>query len=125
MNESKRHIVVGYDGSQNARDALALARAISQATGDELVVTFVMRDAMPSVAGWEDYKRGAHAAAEHEFNRAAEWIGEGVPLKFDAVPARSRAKGLLEAAVRHDAALIVVGSSRRGNAGQAVAGSVA
>jgi nucleotide-binding universal stress UspA family protein len=125
MNESNRQIVVGYDGSQNARDALALAKMVAQATGEELVVTFVMRDAMASVAGWEDYKRGAHAAAEHEFNRAAEWLGDDVSLKFDAVPARSTAKGLLEAAMRHNAELIVVGSSHHGKTGQAVAGSVA
>lgn len=125
MTAGKEHIVVGYDGTANARDALALGRNLAQATGAKLVVAFVMRDAMASVGGWEDYHSGAHAAAEHEFNRAASWLGDSVQSQFDAVPARSPAKGLLEAALRHSATLVIVGSSHRGKVGRAVAGSVA
>ncbi len=124
MNTTKNRIVVGYDGTPHSRDALALGKALAGGTGATIVVTYVMRDAMASVAGWEDYKKGAHATAEHEFNRAASWLGSEVAVEFSAIPARSDAQGLIEAALQHNAGMIVVGSSHRGKVGRAVAGSV-
>lgn len=114
-----RSILVGYDGSDHAEDALALAQVLGSAEGAQLTVA--------GVFPWSPWTDPGAAATEHEIElarkverAAAECGGEA-----EAVPSNSPARGLHELAEELGVDLVVVGSSHRGRVGRALAGSVA
>lgn len=112
-------IVVGYDGSDQARDALALGRLIADPTGGELIAASVWESVsqLPRIAfgRWQEYAR------EQTGRTAAEAGGDTRP---EVIESTSAARGLHELAERENADLIVVGSSHLGRAGRALAGTV-
>jgi nucleotide-binding universal stress UspA family protein len=113
-----RKLIVGYDGSEQAEDALALGRLIASASGAQLVVAGVFRfDPLwgPSAAFRE---------AEADYARKIERAAESVSAEPEAIPSSSPARGLHELAEELDADLIVVGSAHHGRIGQILAGSV-
>lgn len=116
-----KKIVVGYDHSDQAQDALALGKQIADATGAELVVSYVrllhplMRGGISSIETEEERELDAQVAA------AAADTGATCP----AVDSTSVARGLHELAEQSDADLVIVGSSRHGKAGQTLLGNVA
>jgi nucleotide-binding universal stress UspA family protein len=104
-------IVVGYDGSDSSKAALARAVELAQALGDGVALVFGYSP--PGIWGGE--------IAEHE--EAIEEFGEklmgearqqvqagGVPIAYELVPKRG-AEALLDVARQRDARMIVVGSS--------------
>jgi nucleotide-binding universal stress UspA family protein len=114
-----RTIIVGYDGSDQARDALALGRLLSTVTGGRLIAASVydggggMRAAYRRE--WRDEMRTAAEAALSEVGEWAERV---------TVDSSSAARGLHDLAEREQADLIVVGSCHRGRIGRVLAGSV-
>lgn len=98
-------IVVGYDGSPGAADALALAETLARPLGASLVLACV---------GGPD----ADAALS-----AAE-VGAGLDVERVPVMARSVARGLSDLVAERGAGLLVVGASRYAPAGLVVPGSV-
>jgi nucleotide-binding universal stress UspA family protein len=114
-----RTIIVGFDGSDQARDALALGRQLSNATGARVIAASV-------------YDGGTGMRAAHkrewadEMRRIAEaaltQVGEGV--ESVAVDSSSAGRGLHDLAEAEQADLIVVGSCHRGRIGRVLAGSV-
>jgi nucleotide-binding universal stress UspA family protein len=116
-------IIVGVDGRQGGRDALALAQRLRGVAGDLLAVRAYPCDSYAS--GDSDAEYGAvvseemHAQLESEIERA------GVTADAVPMPDGSPARALHLAAERHQAALIVVGSSHRGPVGRVVSGDVA
>jgi nucleotide-binding universal stress UspA family protein len=114
-------IVVGYDGSDHATDALAFGKQLARATGAELVVSDVsvvhpmMRAGVDPVALEDDRQlaREVDAAAE-EAGATSRHAGSS-----------SVARGLHELAEEIAADLVVVGSSRHGTVGQTLLGNVA
>lgn len=115
-----RKILVGYDDTDQSKDALALGKQLAGATGAELVAAGVFQ--------WDPVWHGADARfrdADAEFERsikdAAETVG-AVPQTF---PSSSPAHGLHELAEKIGADLILVGSARHGRIGQIFAGSTA
>jgi nucleotide-binding universal stress UspA family protein len=108
-----RKIIVGYDASETAEDALALGQAIGQATGAELVVVGVFPDG-PLV----DPEQQTEFA--HRVQAAADLVG----WKADAFPSNSPARGLHDAAEALDADLIVLGSAQGTRPGHISAGDV-
>ena len=112
-------IIVGFDGSDQARDGLALGRLLSGITGARLVAAAVydggggMREAYRSE--WRAEMRGAAEATLAE-------VGAGVEAV--AVDSSSAARGLHDLAEREEADLVVVGSCHRGRVGRVLAGSV-
>lgn len=120
-------IVAGFDARDEARDALALARALATAGGFELQVAVVLpRGHIPlewAVSGvWL-----ADELSEELFADAATELGstEFERIALDGgLGGRSAARAIYEHAREQGAELIVVGSSHRGPVGRVVPGSV-
>ena len=115
-----RKIIVGYDGSEQAKDALALGKDLSQATGAELCVGGVSL-VHPLLRGGAD---PLDREAEQEFAERLERAADSVDAAAQPVQSSSPARGLHELAEEIEADLIVVGSSKHGHAGQTLLGNV-
>lgn len=113
-------IVVGVDGTERGRDALALGRLLADAAGAELVAVAVHQIANPEAAlvGW------ANAARAHSERTLRAAIGEGQGVRERIVASSSPARGLHYLAEREHADLIVVGSSHQAGLGRVLVGSV-
>jgi nucleotide-binding universal stress UspA family protein len=113
-----RKILVGYDDSDQAKDALALGEQLRNATGAQLLVAGVFQfDPM-----WKGFDSHFHDA-EVEYARQIEAAAAAVGAEAEAFPSSSAARGLHELAEEIEADLILVGSARHGRVGQAIAGS--
>jgi nucleotide-binding universal stress UspA family protein len=113
-----RKLIVGYDGSEQSEDALALGKLIADRSGAQLIVAGVFRfDPLwgPSPAFQE---------AEADYARKVERAAESVGAEPEAIPSSSPARGLHELAEEIGAELIVVGSAHHGRVGQILVGSV-
>ena len=111
-------ILVGYDDSDQARDALALGRQLADASGADLVVAGVFQ--------WDPIWHSADSRfrdADAEFAAKIEDAARRVGAEPEAVPSSSPAHGLHELAEEIGADLILVGSARHGRVGQILAGS--
>jgi nucleotide-binding universal stress UspA family protein len=109
-------VVVGFDGTEEACDALALARVIADAESSALIVAA----AHPGRGGGSaeaprDYFRRVFARAAHE-------LGDASFTRCEMID--SPARGLHMLADSEGASLIVVGSTHRGRFGQVLPGSV-
>jgi nucleotide-binding universal stress UspA family protein len=113
-----RRIVVGYDGSGQARDALALGAQLAAATGAQLVLAGVFQfDPM-----WDGADPRFHDA-DVEFTQMIKAAATAVGARAEAVPSSSPARGLHDLAQEMDADLILVGSAHEGYLGHDRAGS--
>ena len=113
-----RKILVGYDDSDQAKDALALGKQLADATGAKLVAAGVFRfDPL-----WGDLSQ--FREEEIDFARRIEAAAEAIGAEAEATPSNSPARGLHELAEEIGADLILVGSAHHGRIGQIVAGSV-
>ena len=115
-----RKILVGYDDSDQAKDAVALGKQLADATGAELIVAGVFSFG-PMWGGFHPHFRDAEA----EYARQIEAAADAVGAKPEAFPSTSPARGLHELAEEIGAELILVGSAHHGRVGQVLAGSVA
>jgi len=114
-----RKIIVGYEGSNEAKDALALGELIAGTTGAELVVAGVSLS-HPVLRGSDPVDHEARDELREVLHRAAG----SVDAAAQPVQSSSPARGLHELAEEIDADLIVVGSSRHGHGGQTLLGNV-
>jgi nucleotide-binding universal stress UspA family protein len=114
-----RKIVVGYDGSERAKDALALAAQLR--AGDGVVIAGCVYPATGPGKGKQlepilaDAARETLAEARKQYD--AEW------LSLQPVLGHSTAHGLHVLTEKDEADLVVVGSSHRGDVGRVLAGS--
>jgi nucleotide-binding universal stress UspA family protein len=109
-------IVIGFDASSQAQDALALGAALARPE-TEVVVCCVHP---PEVPGAERLA----AQAEERLAEARTRLGERPNTRFQTRGARSAGAGLHDEVHRYDADLLVVGSSHRGAIGRVIPGSV-
>src|SRR3954471_10897364 len=115
-----KHIVVGVDGREGGRDAVALARLLV-AVGGKLTLAYV-------VAGDAHADRGAGGAPEASDGGHAEALLEavrretGVEAHLRSYGSSSVGRGLHELCEVIGADLLVVGSSRRGLLGRVLIG---
>jgi nucleotide-binding universal stress UspA family protein len=119
-------IVVGFDGSDQGRDALALAVWLAGNSDVELVAVDVyeqdnLRIALPGWSEWEHYLR---EDAEETLAEAKTLVPGSTKLTSKAVRANSEAQGLYELSKRLGADLIVIGSSHRSRLAEVWTGSV-
>ena len=114
-------IVVGYDDSDQSKDALALGKQIAEATNAELILSrvFILHPMVRGGVGPFD------AEEEHELGRAVEAAAGAAGAATHNVESTSPARGLHELAREIGADLLVVGSSRHGKLGRTVLGNVA
>jgi nucleotide-binding universal stress UspA family protein len=117
-------VVVGLDGRDGGRDALALADRLAGALGARLLLAH----AYPYES---DLPHGGNAAFELSLREQAEQMlraaaaEAGVDADVLAVPDVHPARALHRIADGEDAALLVIGSSHRGPVGRALVGDVA
>lgn len=116
-------IVLGYDDSPGAAIALATAIRVAQRLGEPLVLVYGA--GVPGVRG-EEFR--THSQAVRELGRTAlahaveQATAAGVTTEVELVDARA-AEALLEAADRHDATMVVVGTTGESPLKGAVLGS--
>jgi nucleotide-binding universal stress UspA family protein len=115
-----RKIIVGYDGSDQAKDALALGKDLAETTGAGLSVGGVSL-VHPLLRGGAD---PLDREAGQEFAEQLEHAADSVDAAAQPVESSSPARGLHELAEEIEADLIVVGSSKHGPVGQTLLGNV-
>jgi nucleotide-binding universal stress UspA family protein len=117
-------ILVGYDGSDESRDALALAKQLARATDSWLLLAWI-EPVGPFDLPYEVVLEPIQERAERALDEVARDLRDQdfeVGMRVGLLG--SAAQGIHELAESESAELIVVGSSHRGRLGQAVAGTV-
>jgi nucleotide-binding universal stress UspA family protein len=118
----ERKIIVGYDGSRGADDALMLARRLGELTGRPLLLVACCRDDRGRDArSVEDRDLLAYPEARHTLNQAPI----GADIERRAIRGRSPAAALSMLAEEQDAVAIVVGSAHHAGASGLLTGGVA
>lgn len=117
-----RPVVVGIDGTPSGLEALSLGNALAVLTGAPLV--------LGAVYGFEVMASGFGGLAWPPHNEADKWLKEAEQRLGDVVGWRSVTTesatiphGLARIAEQEDAAILVLGSSRHGPFGRAMAGT--
>ncbi|HEX7298285.1 MAG TPA: universal stress protein [Solirubrobacteraceae bacterium] len=117
-------VIVGVDGREGGRDALAFAAALARVSASTLVAVraypYETHPSRASVRGFEEQIRSDTLADLERELTATDVVAE--PLVVGDV---SPARALQHAAEHKRAGLIVVGSSHRGRLGRVLAGNVA
>ena len=116
-----RNLVVGFNGSDESRDALALAGRL-RADGGTVTAVNIYVDPGPG-RGAELNAVMAEVAAE-QLASARTDTANAAWLQTETAPGHSSAHGLHDFAEDHDADLVLVGSSHRGKVGQTLAGTI-
>ena len=119
-------IIIGYEGSEHASDAVALGTCLATACDASLIVALVLGDPPLSV-GQAQYRAIIDDVVREEREQTLEPVRQRLDLTdvgVQVVAAPSPADGLHELSEREGADLIV-GSSHRGAVGRVLAGSVA
>jgi nucleotide-binding universal stress UspA family protein len=116
-------IIVGVDGREGGRDALALAARLARLFGGELVaVNAYSYDLFSHRGTTPDLESIVHGNAQDLIAGELERIG--VTAQAVALPDGSPGRALHLAAKRHHGDLIVVGSAHHGPIGRVLAGDV-
>jgi nucleotide-binding universal stress UspA family protein len=116
-------MLVGYDGSDGGRDALALARVLGEVTGaGALVVTVLPYGPLP--IPYEILEEEEAERAGPLFEEARERLG-GLEVEARAFGGGSAAGVINDLAEEEKIDTIVVGSPHRGAVGRVLIGSVA
>jgi nucleotide-binding universal stress UspA family protein len=116
-------MVLGYDGSEQARDALALARLFAAGKERSIVVTYVLPRGQPFDARTREYIKDIQARNHAVLDPAMAEL-EGFRAEPRPIESSSPARGLHEVADEEGASLVVIGSTHRGPVGRVVLGSV-
>ena len=117
-------IVVGYDGGDCAKAALARAAELAKSLGDTVVIVFGY-----DPKGYGGGEVPAHRDAVHEWGEkitaeAAEAAkAQGVEVEVELLPMRGQ-EALMETAAKRSARMIVVGSYGESALKGAILGSV-
>jgi len=115
-------VIVGYDGSQGAGDALSLARMLASAAGRELLLVCVALGAAAAAATAQGDAAGSPAVDEEVLLAAAPVSAE---IERRVVADESVAHGLRRVADAEGASAIVVGTPERALPGRIARGTVA
>ncbi|MDO8213567.1 universal stress protein [Conexibacter sp. CPCC 206217] len=116
-----RTIIVGYDGSDRARDALALGALLARTSGAQLIAAHVYI-APATVERGEEVARVLTQEAERKLADVRALADDPAP-ELVVQPGRSTAEGLYRLAEERGAEIIVVGSSSHGALGRVLVGS--
>ena len=119
-------IVTGIAPGDRGNAAARLGAMLAAASGEDLLVVAVAPIPWPSTAPLDDEFRAAQDRITNQaLDRARALIEDRVPVTYVIEPARSVASGLIQVAQKHDASMIVLGSSARGVMGVVSLGGVA
>jgi len=117
-----QRILVGFDGSDDARDALALARDL--APGAKAVVAYVLPHEDPLARHYRLIE-GDDSSVPPDFFDAAVAALAGLQTEVRSYVGASPGHVLCDLAEKEDFDLVVVGSPHRGTVGRSRIGSVA
>lgn len=125
IGRTARPVVVGVDGSADARRAMLLAGGLAKDRGAELVIVHAV--------GLTDVVDGEHVIAERHSDEIAEQFGTwceavrstGIDEWTPVLRRSNPVDALLTTAHEHDAALIVVGRQGSGQRPALLLGSTA
>jgi nucleotide-binding universal stress UspA family protein len=119
-------LIVGVDGSEGSRDAIALASELAVLTGSTLVLANVFPyDESPSRALNRAFEEVLREDSNAVLERLRTTVEDGVTAETRTIPNPSPAHGLHALAEREEAGLIVVGSTHTGRIGRVLPGSTA
>ena len=118
-------IVVGFAPDGRGRAVLHLAGMLARSADDDLLVAAVVPPPWPPSPARVDaeYRAYLDDTANDALEQARARLPADIPATFVVHHARSAPAGLLELAERHDASLIVAGSSAAGGPGHVSLGS--
>lgn len=115
-------IIVGYDGTDQGRDALALGAALARVTDARLIVASAIEMGPLELEAME-YNEARDEHYERLFGQVRAQLGD---LEFERVELQdTAAHGLTELAESEGAEAIVIGSTHQGTLGRVLAGTVA
>jgi nucleotide-binding universal stress UspA family protein len=118
-------VIVGVDGSERSRDALALGQALS-APGARVVIAYVHPfGELSTLLADGHYEQLVRETAESVGRQVSEVLDDRTERELRIIAGRSPAARLQQLALETGAGLIAVGSSERPSLGRVVAGSVA
>ena len=125
MGASGDTIIVGVDGTERSRDALALAELLAGAAGGRLLIAHVHNyGQLEGLVSGGEYETLVRQVTESTAAAVRELLGDQRAHDMRLVAARSPAAGLQDFAQREAASLIVVGSSHRSSVGRVQPGGV-
>jgi nucleotide-binding universal stress UspA family protein len=117
-----RTILVGYDGREGGRDALALASGLAAIEGAQLLLLAAL-ELDPLATPADAYERAMAEADERLGAAAREVLGE-TPFRLRTIGGVSAPRALHEVAEDERADVIVLGSTHRHGLGRVLPGSV-
>jgi nucleotide-binding universal stress UspA family protein len=107
-----RRVVVGYDGSEAAEDALAFGLVWCGSTGDVPIVATVYPEEHPLGAGRVDAEWAAHVRERAVATLAGARQVAGAVAQYRHIASTSAAHGLADLAEDVGAAVVILGGSR-------------
>ena len=116
-------MILGFDGTAQSNDALALAKLIASQSKASIVVSHVVPRPPPFDARTREYIKGIQHHLRTVLDPAVAALA-GLATEARPIESSSPARGLHELAEEEGASLIVVGSTHRGPVGRVVIGSV-
>jgi len=119
-------LIIGFDGSDAGRDALALGRRLALTTGARPTVVYVHS----YMALTPDVRETGHdigwaEAADRILDEAHDVLADVPGVSYQAVAERSPARALHSAADTAEAAMLVLGSTHRAGRGRIAPGTTA
>jgi nucleotide-binding universal stress UspA family protein len=120
-----RSIVVGYNGTPQSEDGIALGVRLAEATGAGLILGYVYLQQPPWFSSERPYQRALREEIRGVFNAARKLVPDSIHLQTLALGSGSPARGLHDLAEGERADLLVLGSTHRGPAGRVLVGTVA
>jgi nucleotide-binding universal stress UspA family protein len=117
-------ILVGFENTEQGRDALELGRVLAHTTGASLLVATVCPPDL-GFLGYSEHRAEMRRASERLASQTLSHLPESeLALQARYVSANSPASGLQHLAEAEGAEVIVVGSTHRGTLGRILPGSV-
>jgi nucleotide-binding universal stress UspA family protein len=120
-----RKVIVGYEGSGQAEDALALGGVLAKSTGATLVVSYVHQE-QPRWTGHDrNYQLELRDRIQTIFERAREQLPDDLSVETVTISSTNPSRGLTDVAKSERDALLVLGPTHRGAIGRVTIGGVA
>jgi nucleotide-binding universal stress UspA family protein len=117
-------IAVGFDGSPQSHDALALGADLARATRSRLAAVVVFPTDFLVDLNLDEFQDVLRREADEKLDDVPAEVLAGAGVDLHTTVSRTDARGLHDAAEELGADMLVVGSSHRGGAGRVLLGSV-